>query len=598
MESDTDHPRLVEQAQLGDEKCLEQLTEAAQERLRVDVYRLTLDAELTADIVQETILEMLKILSELKEADKFWPWLYRIALNKIRLHHRRRKGRKTVPMSSISEPLSRKTGQEAMSKMVAEELKEIVVKAMQGLKPRYRAVLTMRCYREMQYSAIGESLGCSEFAAKTLFWRAKKSLQKQLCRRGLGRGSLLTGLVLFGKVTAPGEAANVALTPAAVKVGAAAGIVGALGGKTAIISLATASIVGIGALAVTSGPNEMMAGRSDKPAQNSYLPAAATDEKAAIQECWYYYPQRADGPVMMRMMRTDPKGRWSYCAWRQNEYANYYFDQRKGIAYIRNCRMWRADLAVWRLPADSPELRGFVSKVEGSTPEGEYTALRGEGLLVMAKSNGDGSSPELRVIHRSHVLDGEQFRYDWPAGIRTVDIRDEMHNRGWTYFTVGGDIGGEQVTGTGRIPFVYAASKRYWPWMKLRIGERVFVDESFRGFSRPWMGLHTIDTVRRDAAEQEMTFETEYRQREEKVEIILTCAQTKVVYVIDIEKDVVDKITVLSSNGKEGELVFTYLQEIDQGGLEFREPVTRKPHPGKRRESPGLLRLLQPPADQ
>ena len=88
MESDTDHARLVEQAQLGDEKCLEQLTRAAQERLRVDVYRLTLDAELTGDIVQETILEMLKILSELKEADKFWPWLYRIALNKIR-HHRR-----------------------------------------------------------------------------------------------------------------------------------------------------------------------------------------------------------------------------------------------------------------------------------------------------------------------------------------------------------------------------------------------------------------------------------------------------------------------------------------------------------------------------
>ena len=84
-------PELVKQAQLGDKDSLSRLTRLAEERLRVDVYRITLTEDLTHDIVQESLLEMLKILSELKEADKFWPWLYKIALNKVRHHHRKKK---------------------------------------------------------------------------------------------------------------------------------------------------------------------------------------------------------------------------------------------------------------------------------------------------------------------------------------------------------------------------------------------------------------------------------------------------------------------------------------------------------------------------
>ncbi|MHC4575354.1 MAG: hypothetical protein ACYS76_14695, partial [Planctomycetota bacterium] len=42
MERKIDCVRLVKGAQLGDKKCLERLTRAATERLRTNVYRLTL----------------------------------------------------------------------------------------------------------------------------------------------------------------------------------------------------------------------------------------------------------------------------------------------------------------------------------------------------------------------------------------------------------------------------------------------------------------------------------------------------------------------------------------------------------------------------
>jgi len=72
------------------------------------------------------------------------------------------------------------------SDLVAAELKTIVIEAMGQLKPKYRKVLTMRCYEEMEYKDIAEIMGCSELSAKITFFRAKKALQKILKRRGFG----------------------------------------------------------------------------------------------------------------------------------------------------------------------------------------------------------------------------------------------------------------------------------------------------------------------------------------------------------------------------------------------------------------------------
>ena len=81
MEKTADYVRLVKRAQLGDKESLERLSELAEERLRVDVFRLTLQEDLTQEIVQESLIEMLRVLSDLKEAHRFWPWLYKIAIH-------------------------------------------------------------------------------------------------------------------------------------------------------------------------------------------------------------------------------------------------------------------------------------------------------------------------------------------------------------------------------------------------------------------------------------------------------------------------------------------------------------------------------------
>jgi len=606
---------LVKGAQLGDKQCLDRLTKMAAEQLRVNIYRLTLEHDLTQDIVQETILKMLKVLGELKEAEQFWPWLYRIAINKLRLHHRKEQNRRTVPISAMPDGDIQKQGQEAVSTMVGQELKQIVLRAMQALKPEHRTVLMLRCYEEMPYSQIADSMGCSEFGAQMLFYRAKKTLKKQLLRQGFGKGSLLMALALFGKMTAPSEvaAAEVSVTAAAAKVGVTASLVGMVTSKTAVVSLMTAGAIGIGAVAATSGPGRTTAASDERPLASAA--ADVRDEQAATASLkrWYFFPEGSDGPVMARSMQASTQERGYYCQWLQDEQANYYFDRHSGTVHINNYRQYNSDLAVWRLPTDKGGLTAFLAGIEGETEKMEYVAADGPGLVVVAERVETGYSAW--TTRHFRALEEEYIRYSWPAGVEFADNRDPMHKRGWTYFRVEGHINGQRVTGTGRVPFVYAARRLHSPWLRLRVGNRLQIadigeeallyDDTgkvvasyaggsfFKGFARPWLGLHTIDTVRRDAAKEQVPFETKYKPGNEKAEVTLTCREGKLVYAVDMQADVIDAIAISTNQGKEGFLKFSYLQDIEKEGDEFIEPRITRSYRGMRRERPGILWLIQ-----
>ena len=163
------------------------------------------------------------------------------------------------------------------------------------------------------------------------------------------------------------------------------------------------------------------------------------------------------------------------------------------------------------------------------------------------------------------------------------------------------------------MPFVYAASGQFAPWLNLQLGNGTRIIDSgaeaclfdasgkavatypagsfFKGLGRPWMGLHTIDTVRRDAAEKQVQFEIKDLPGA-KAEVVLTLDQVMLVYTIDMETDVIEKITFSAENGGQGELEFSYLQDIDNPGSEFAPPKVgsyRRPQ----QNPPGMLWLAK-----
>ena len=612
MDQQLDQLELIRRAQCGDRQCLGQLAKQARPRLYTYVYRLTQKDDLAQEIVQESLLEMCKVIGKLEKSDRFWPWLYGIAINKLRRFYRTEQAQRKVAISSMKRKNAMKDRQDGLEDLVSEELKNIVSTAMKKLRTRHKAVLVMRCYDEMPYSDIAESMGCSEFSTRMLFLRAKKCLQRELSRNGFGKGSLLAALVLFGKITAPSEAAaaQISVTAAATKVGLMAGIAGLATSKTAIVSLAAAGALTAGTVVMKSGPLNQGA-ESPQPSLTSTQDIGQLGQSGnPNQEFWYYFPESPADPMMLRA-KSGKAGDKSYWQVLQDDRANYYYNNNR--LHINNYRMWSRDLSVQKLPTDDPEMTDFICQVEGSKNTTEHVTPRGKGLLVVAAQGQKNNENELWVTHHPNFLEEDYFQSDWPATAKTIDNRDEMHKRGWTYFRVEGQINGQNIFGTGRIPFVNLTSKQYGPWLKLHVGslsifdtyKEAYISKSasteaktynggsfFKGLCRPWMGLHTIDTVRRDAAEQRISFETRYTPDSRFAEVELTCENAGIVYKIDMETDVVDEITFSTDQGNTGNLKFSYLQSVDGVSQEFIPPARPK-NPTNTGSGPGILWLVQ-----
>jgi len=612
MDNSRSYIELVRRAQLGDRESIGNLAELTRPRLYAYVFRITLRDDVAQDIVQESILEMVRLLDKLDKADRFWPWLRSIAFGKICRHYEQNQRQQAALSAKLQNDGPHENGTEknhaGLAKLLGDELKQIIFKTMQELKPRYRTVLVMRCYEQMEYSQIAELMKCTEFSVRVLFHRAKRALQKRLSRRGFGKGFLLPALILFGKITAPTEAAaaQVLITSATLKVGVAAGVVAVAGSKTVTISLkaiAASLVVAGGAVVSTKIPvlwdnyaapwtNKIAAAIREKP--------AAPSVQAVPEKCWYYYPQGAGGPVIMRIERHNPQGGNFW--WLQNEQANYCFDSNTGTIYIKNNRMWNKDLSVCRLPTDKSGISEFLSALEGKPESTEYVAGDEDGLLVTVERNGNQTPAPSQVIHSYNLLDEEFFRYNWPARANVIDTRDSVHKQGWTYVEITGQINGENISGTGRAPLVYAASEEHYPWLRLQIADRLEITDClggasvcdaagkvlgnypagtfFEGFARQWMGLHTIDTIRRDAAEKRLRFETKYLPGSAKAQVAVykdsADQKFQLVYTVDLETDVINKIEFLKTNNREnlkiGELAFSYLERMGQSDVRFAEP--------------------------
>jgi len=615
----SDLRELINQARYGHQESQNRLAKLAEPRLYEYAYRCTLRKELSEDIVQESLLEMVRILGKLEKADRFWPWIYGIVHNKLRNCWRREKIRKTVPLGNVSDEMHSQNSsgnQEGLEHLLREELQQIVFAAMRELKPRHREVMGLRCYENMKYAQIAEVMGCSEFSARMLFLRAKNSLRKHLTRRGISKGGVLMALILFGKMTSqsPATAAQISVTASSLKIGVTASLVGAAASKTGVLTLAGA--IAIGAAVLPSVSEKLGGARGPKQVKGSVpVICPLPKDKEGNEECWYYYPEGPDGPVMMRKQIWGDSGRPLYCPWIQSEGVNYLYDESQRTVYLTNHRIWQQDLSVTRLPTDGRELLDFLALVEGRQTQIERVEVckRCKWLWVIASRNTGDNIFHTQVRYHPNLLKEQYFQYNGTNGINRIDKRDEMHIRGWSCFLVSGQLAGRKVSGKGITPFTYEGYQKQRPWLKLQIAESVVGagerqithsqnkvqisfaggqspvvynrDTFFRGLPRNWMGLHTIDTVRRDAALKKLWFETQPSSNDNKVEVIIKGKKTTLVYTIDMIRDVIDRISFFANDidsagptghprlGRDvGFLEFSYLDEAESNQQDFNEP--------------------------
>jgi hypothetical protein len=490
-------------------------------------------------------------------------------------------------------------------------LKQVVLESMQDLDPRHRSILTMRCYDQLSYAEIAELMDCTEFGARALFYRAKKSLAKKLASHGLGKGALLTGLMLFGKMTSINEAsaAGISITASTLEVGTVAAVAASATSKAALVAITTGAL----ATGTVVGPWSPLRAPTDPNDQEtvagSTVDLDTVTEVPTLNNRWVFYPDGPEGAVMLRTEAEDKdvETRWEVL---QNARGNY---QWQGDLIRQTNHHWFSpDLRVLRLPTDSTELRLQLTTMDGFDIPTEPVKKTGENLLVICGGENSADNHHVRAVRHHNVLLEDYFQAHCPAGVTFSDERDAMRKRGWAYFTLDGHLDGKPMKGSGRIPFVYATYQRYRPWLELRVGDSIRVvdtekgaavesdgEQSLRrypagtftqGLARPWMGLHVIDSVRRDAAQAKIPFETE-RVDESHARVTLVQDSMKIIYSIDLYNDLVDGIEWVVDNKSLGLLYFAYQQEQHQSSRQFREP-TRPRGVANQQPSPGAMWLF------
>jgi hypothetical protein len=221
-----------------------------------------------------------------------------------------------------------------------------------------------------------------------------------------------------------------------------------------------------------------------------------------------------------------------------------------------------------------------------------------------------------RINRHLNVLSEEYFQFSWPESTPLIDDRDAMHRRGWTYFKIEGQVAGRSVSGSGRLPFIHAAARAHHPWLELSVGGRpAFVDTPagariydraghvkaklaggsfFAGLPRPWVGLHAIDTIRRDAAEQHLPFDTIYDSSTGCATITVHADDLTLIYTVNMKTDVIETIAFSTNTTPApthlGEIRFTYLQEADGAADAFATPADVRPGSTPQQEA-GMLWL-------
>jgi len=231
----------VSEAQRGDSLSMTCLAEEAEKRLRAYLYRLTLDHDLTEELLQQTLLKMVESLGELRSPELFWPWLFRTALGHVQHHYRAEKQRSRTAMSVCNRERVRdrlaEMHDDGLTFASRKELLGTIFHVMSQMKFNYRNVVVLRCIEGMSYEEIADVLNCKEFHARVLFFRARNALRRQLTRRGYREGFLLTALGLFKLATghAPGIGAAGSVQAACLDVGALAAVVGSVGTRVGVI---------------------------------------------------------------------------------------------------------------------------------------------------------------------------------------------------------------------------------------------------------------------------------------------------------------------------------------------------------------------------
>jgi len=176
--------QLLSEARSGSRTSMGRLAVVIWERLYPFVFRTTLNHDLTEDVLQETLLSIVRQVTSLRESQRFWPWVYRIARSKIQDNLRRRRvrssGKAWLLQKQYHSSVAQATSENLLETKIHKEALQQVSDIVEQLSRHQRDVLHLRYYEQLPYAEIASLTRTTPQMARVRFHRAKKSLKSRL----------------------------------------------------------------------------------------------------------------------------------------------------------------------------------------------------------------------------------------------------------------------------------------------------------------------------------------------------------------------------------------------------------------------------------
>jgi RNA polymerase sigma-70 factor (ECF subfamily) len=170
----------------GDMAAMEQLIEIHQGRVLGTVYKMLGPHGDAEDITQQIFLRVWNSAGSYKETAKFTTWLFTITRNLV-FNELRRRNRHPVSPLEQEEHENHFQARDAQTpgpdaSLLESELQEAIQAAIEALPETQRMAVVLRRFEELSYEEIGDVLGLSVSAVKSILFRARAALRESLSK--------------------------------------------------------------------------------------------------------------------------------------------------------------------------------------------------------------------------------------------------------------------------------------------------------------------------------------------------------------------------------------------------------------------------------
>ncbi len=170
----------VNRAKEGDQAAFEAIFLRYERPIYQFIYRMMGNAEDASDLTQECFIRAYRALPYTSDDLNVSAWLHRIAANACLDVLRRRKRIRWLPWEGQGQPDLHLNGhlEDPEREAIRSETQELVQRVLTQMNPRHRLALILREYEGLSCEEIGQIMGLSRSAVKSVLFRAREEFRR------------------------------------------------------------------------------------------------------------------------------------------------------------------------------------------------------------------------------------------------------------------------------------------------------------------------------------------------------------------------------------------------------------------------------------